>query len=49
MLSPLRMEFSIKLVGWKMDGIIYREFLEKVDINTKIWRQRMAELWIIGK
>ena len=44
MLGPLKMESSIKLVGWKMDGIIYREFLEKVDMNIKIWRHRMADL-----
>lgn len=47
-LGPLMVEFSINL-GWKMDGIIYREFLQKVDMTIKICRHKMAELCIIGK
>lgn len=33
----LRMSSSIKLPHWKMDGFVYRELLEKVDMN--VWTQ----------
>lgn len=33
----LRMRSSINLPGWKMDEFVYKELLEKVDMN--IWTQ----------